>query len=42
MGVRREDIPLLARKAAMDPCLAINPRRIGPVEIEKIYSQVFN
>lgn len=38
-GVRREDLPLLARKAAADPCLVTNPRPAQRDDIEAIYRQ---
>lgn len=40
-GVRREDIDLLAEKAAVDPCMATNPRRASVADIEAIYGEAF-
>jgi len=37
LGVTREDIPLLALTASMDPCLATNPRVAGVQDIERIF-----
>lgn len=36
-GVKRSDIAALAAKASNDPCVATNPRRPAPRDIEKIY-----
>jgi alcohol dehydrogenase len=41
MGVRLGDLPQLARNAAMDPCLATNPRNASPAEIEKLYLEIY-
>jgi alcohol dehydrogenase len=40
-GVRRSDIPQLALHAYYDPCLATNPRKVTPKEIEAIYEDAF-
>lgn len=37
LGVTREDIPILALTASMDPCLATNPRVAGVQDIERIF-----
>jgi len=37
LGVTREDIPELARKAMKDPCLATNPKKPSLTAIEHIY-----
>jgi alcohol dehydrogenase len=37
IGVREEDIPVLAQSACQDPCLATNPRTATVQEIEEIY-----
>lgn len=39
LGVRRSDIPVLARTAILDPCLATNPRTMTVEDIERIYEQ---
>jgi alcohol dehydrogenase len=36
-GVTRSDLPLLARIAFADPCLATNPRRVTVEDLEYIY-----
>ncbi len=41
MGVRKTDIPRLARNAAADPCLATNPRNADVGDIEAIYRQAY-
>jgi alcohol dehydrogenase class IV len=38
-NVRRSDIPELARKAMIDPCMVTNPRRPTTRDIEVIYEQ---
>ena len=38
-GVRPEDVGVLARKALADPCMATNPRRAQPADIEAIYRE---
>jgi alcohol dehydrogenase len=42
MGIKREDIPLLARNASMDPCVATNPRVAGPAEIARLYEKIYH
>jgi alcohol dehydrogenase len=37
VGVRKEDIPILARDAAEDLCMMTNPQRYGVTEIEAMY-----
>jgi len=37
LGVTENDIPVLARKAIRDPCLATNPRRATVHDLEQIY-----
>jgi alcohol dehydrogenase class IV len=37
LGVKKEDIPGLARDAAEDLCMMTNPQRYGAAEIEAIY-----
>ena len=37
LGVRREDIPSMARDAAEDLCMMTNPQRYGTLEIEAMY-----
>ena len=39
VGVKREDIPELARKALADPCIFTNPRQPGQRDIEAIYEK---
>jgi alcohol dehydrogenase len=39
LGVTKNDIPELARKAIRDPCLATNPRRATVHDLEHIYEQ---
>ena len=39
VGVRKEDIPGLARNAAEDLCMMTNPQRYGVAEIETMYQQ---
>lgn len=39
LGVSREAIPELARKAMLDPCMVTNPRRPTQRDIEVIYEQ---
>jgi len=38
VGVEPGDLPELARRAFVDPCMATNPRRLKPEEIEEIYA----
>ena len=37
LGVRKEDVPNLARDAAQDLCMMTNPQRYGVAEIEALY-----
>jgi alcohol dehydrogenase len=37
LGVKREDIPLLARNALKDACGLTNPRQATQAEIESIF-----
>jgi alcohol dehydrogenase len=37
LGVKREDIPLLARNALQDACGLTNPRKASQAEIESIF-----
>ncbi|MFZ7128001.1 MAG: alcohol dehydrogenase-like regulatory protein ErcA [Desulfobacterales bacterium] len=39
MGVRAEDLPGIAARAKMDPCLATNPRPLTLEDIETLYGQ---
>ena len=39
LGVRAEDLPALAAKAAADPCLLTNPRAMGEKELAEIYDK---
>lgn len=39
LGVTRNDIPELAKKAIRDPCLATNPRSMRIEDIERIYEK---
>lgn len=39
LGLKREEIPELARKAIQDACIVTNPRRPTQTDIEKIYEQ---
>ncbi len=39
LGVRREDIHELAKKAYHDPCLATNPRQLTVSDLEKLYER---
>ncbi len=39
LGVRAEDLPALAAKAAADPCLLTNPRAMGEKELAEIYAK---
>lgn len=41
LGVSHGDIPVLARKAMKDPCLATNPRRPIQRDIEVVYEEAF-
>jgi len=38
-GTQITDIPELARKALLDPCLVTNPRRLDKRDIEVIYAE---
>ncbi|MFY0574625.1 alcohol dehydrogenase-like regulatory protein ErcA [Cystobacter fuscus] len=40
-GISRSDIPLLARHALSDPCMATNPRRLTLRDVEVLYEQAF-
>ncbi len=39
LGVKRADLPMLARKAIRDPCLATNPRKMNVEDIERVYER---
>jgi alcohol dehydrogenase len=39
LGVRKTDIPALAKKAIQDPCLATNPRQATVHDLEQIYER---
>jgi len=39
LGLRRKDIPELARNALRDPCLATNPRAVTQEDIEGLYER---
>jgi alcohol dehydrogenase len=39
LGMKREDIPRLARNALNDCCLVTNPARLSQADIEQIYEQ---
>ena len=39
LGVKKSDLPRLAATAIRDPCLATNPRKATPGDLEKIYEQ---
>jgi alcohol dehydrogenase class IV len=39
LGVKKEDIPALARNAMQDPCMATNPRQPTLKDIERIYEE---
>ncbi|HTP65423.1 MAG TPA: alcohol dehydrogenase-like regulatory protein ErcA [Geobacteraceae bacterium] len=39
MGVRKQDIPLLAERALNDPCIVTNPRLLRHRDIEAIYEK---
>jgi alcohol dehydrogenase class IV len=41
MGVAFSDLPRLAGYAYQDPCLATNPRKATPEEIEEIYRDIY-
>jgi alcohol dehydrogenase class IV len=41
LGVKKTDIPELAKKAIHDPCLATNPRKATVHDIEQIYEKAF-
>lgn len=41
MGVAFSDLPRLAGYAYQDPCLATNPRKTTPEEIEEIYRDIY-
>ena len=40
LGVSKQDIPELAKKAKRDPCLATNPRKPTVEDLERMYEQV--
>lgn len=40
LGISRADVPVLARKALADPCLATNPRDVGLADIESLYESL--
>ena len=39
LGVKKQDIPLLAQNAMHDPCMATNPRQPTRKDIERIYEE---
>ena len=39
LGVRKEDLPRLAKLALNDVCLATNPRMLNAQELEQIYAK---
>jgi alcohol dehydrogenase class IV len=39
LGVKKQDIPSLARNALQDPCMATNPRKPTIKDIERIYEE---
>jgi alcohol dehydrogenase class IV len=39
LGVRKKDIPQLARNAMSDACIVTNPKRLSQKEIEEIYEK---
>lgn len=39
-GVRRSDLPALARKALKDPCIVTNPRALTEKDIEGMYEEI--
>jgi alcohol dehydrogenase len=39
LGVKKSDLPRLAATAIRDPCLATNPRKATPGDLEKIYEK---
>jgi len=41
MGVSLEQLPRLAQYAFQDPCLATNPRKTNPADIESIYRAIY-
>ncbi len=41
VGVKKEDIPLLARHVINDPCIVTNPREPSLKDIENIYGRAF-
>lgn len=41
LGIQREQLPLLAKKAMLDACMVTNPRRPTQKDIEKIYAAAF-
>lgn len=41
LGVVKEDLPELAKKAIHDPCLATNPKKPSIADLEHIYEQAF-
>ena len=41
MGMKREDIPSLARNAMHDACMLTNPRRFTLQEVEALYLEAF-
>jgi alcohol dehydrogenase class IV len=38
-GIRTDDIPVLSRKAVLDPCLVTNPKTATSRDIEVIYEE---
>ncbi len=41
LGVSRDSIPELAKKALHDPCIFTNPRQLGRHDLEAIYEKAF-
>lgn len=41
LGLKQEDIPLLAARALQDPCIVTNPRPATQEEVERIYGEAF-
>jgi len=39
LGIGNSDLPLLSRKALLDPCMVTNPRRANQRDIEVIYEE---
>jgi alcohol dehydrogenase class IV len=41
LGLKREDIPVLAEMAINDACMLTNPRELSVAEVEEIYARAF-